>query len=235
MPKIELKNLTVRYEKKREENPVLRDLSSVFPSEKISLILGDSGAGKTTLLKAIAGLLPSEGEILFDDIDVSNVPTEKRDLAYVSQEFWLYPRLTVFDNIAYPLKTAGGKRDEVTFRVKEIAEKLHLSFLLDRKPNQLSLGQQQRVALAKALARHPSLILFDEPLSSVDAPARAEARALIKETIHRYSLTALYVTHDLTEAEEIGDIFYHLEEGRFDVFGSKDKVLSSTFNEAKPL
>lgn len=234
MPKIELKNLTVSYEKKREDNPVLRNLSAIFPNGKISLILGNSGSGKTTLLKTIAGLLKSDGQIFFDDIDVSLLPTEKRDLAYVSQEHWLYPYLTVFDNIAYPLKAAGGRRDEVTARVKDIAEKLHLTILLDRKPRQLSLGQQQRVALAKALARHPSLILFDEPLSSVDAPSRHEGRLLIKDMVERYSLTALYVTHDLGEAEEIGDVFYHLQDGRFDRTGSKEVVLSSFFVEGKP-
>jgi multiple sugar transport system ATP-binding protein len=234
MPKIELKNLTVSYEKKQEDTPVLRNLSAVFPTGKISLILGNSGSGKTTLLKTIAGLLKSDGQILFDDIDVSLLPTEKRDLAYVSQEHWLYPYLTVFDNIAYPLKAAGGKREEVTARVKDIADKLSLTILLDRKPRQLSLGQQQRVALAKALARHPSLILFDEPLSSLDAPSRQAGRLLIKDIVHRYSLTAIYVTHDLTEAEEIGEVFYHLQDGHFDQTGSKDKVLSPFFSEGNP-
>jgi ABC-type sugar transport system ATPase subunit len=127
MPEIEIKKLCVAYGKKKERVPVLKDLSAVFPTGKISLVLGPSGSGKTTLLKALAGLLPVEGQILFDGVDVSALPTQERDLAYVAQDFWLYPRLTVFDNIAYPLKIAGGKREEVTRRVKEVAKELDLT------------------------------------------------------------------------------------------------------------
>jgi ABC-type sugar transport system ATPase subunit len=227
MPEIEIKKLCVAYGKKKERVPVLKDLSAVFPTGKISLVLGPSGSGKTTLLKALAGLLPVEGQILFDGVDVSALPTQERDLAYVAQDFWLYPRLTVFDNIAYPLKIAGGKREEVTRRVKEVAKELDLTILLDRKPSQLSLGQQQRAALAKALARHPSLLLFDEPLSSIDPPARSGCRAFIKEIVSRYGLTAVYVTHDQNEAAELGDVFFALADGAITLSGSKEKVLST--------
>lgn len=221
MPQIETRNLSVFYEKKQNRIPVLSSLSLVFPTRKVSVLEGASGAGKTTFLDAVAGLIPVEGELLFDGVDVQNLPTQERDLAYVNQDFFLYPRLSVFDNWAFPLKIAGGKRDEVTQRVKAIAQEFSLTLFLDRRPSQLSLGQQQRVALAKALLRHPSLLLLDEPFSNSDPQTKETSKKFLKETIQKYSLTVLYSCHDHEDAQGLGDEFFRIEDGTITALGKE--------------
>ena len=197
MSKIVIKDLIVEYPgAKKKDAPVvvLNKLNAVFEDNSFNVIVGKSGCGKTTLLKTIIGLLPYDGDIDVDGNDFDLYTVAERNLAYVSQEFALYPHMTIFDNIAFPLKLNGASREEIIKTVSVIADELDLTHCLTRKPRHLSGGQQQRVALARAMVKSPSIYLFDEPLSNVDPIFRAEERQYIKSTIKKYSATAIYVT-----------------------------------------
>ena len=181
MPRIEIEHLSVTYlGKKKEEYPALKDVSCIFPSGQISAIMGGSGSGKTSLFRALTSQLAYDGVIRSDGIDISTLTPKERRLAYVQQEFALYPHLTVFDNLAFPLKLNREDYPSITSKVKEMADKLDLSFLLSRKPRQLSTGQIQKVCLGRALIKDPDLLLLDEPLSNVDGPQREELLKTIK-------------------------------------------------------
>ena len=166
---IEVKNLTVKYgaTKSSPEVLALKNISLKMEHGHFNVILGVSGSGKTTLLRTIAGLMKYEGQIIVDGHDYSSIPTSDRNLAMVAQNFYLYPHLTVFDNIAFPLKVRGAPRKEIIDSVYELAELFEIKFLLNRKVKELSGGQQQRVALLRAIIKKPELYLFDEPLSNV--------------------------------------------------------------------
>lgn len=159
MPKIECRNLTVMYQNRRKKEviKVLDDLSVNFESEKFSLILGPSGCGKTTLLRVIAGLERHVGAVLYNGIDSKVLEVQNKSLSYVSQNYVLYPNMTVFDNIAYPLRTIHTPREEIIQRVTILAETLNISHCLFRRPKDLSGGQKQRVAIARALIKNPQV------------------------------------------------------------------------------
>ena len=230
MSKIIIKDLIVDYPGKKKKDPhivVLDHLSATFEDGSFNVIIGESGCGKTTLLKTIIGLLPYDGDINVDgnDFDLYTIP--ERNLAYVSQEFALYPHLTIFDNIAFPLKLNGASREEIIKTVNNIALELDLTHCLTRKPRHLSGGQQQRVALARAMVKSPSIYLFDEPLSNVDPLFRTEERHYIKKTIKKYGATAIYVTHDLQEAWSIADKIFVMDKGKIVLEGTPEEILSS--------
>lgn len=228
MPDIRVDGLTVTYiDKKKNETVAVRDLSCRFASGAFSVVMGFSGCGKTTLLKAIAGFFAFDGYIYIDGIDADTVPTRKRNLAYVAQDYVLYPSKTVFDNIAFPLKAARKKRDEITAQVKAIAETFGLSDCLTRLPRHLSGGQQQRVALARAMVKRPELILMDEPLSNVDATHREELRRYIAKAQRELGATVIYVTHDYREALELADRIYIMDEGKLVLSGTPDEIRMS--------
>lgn len=228
MPDIKVKNLTVTYiDKKKNETVAVRGFSARFDAGTLNVVMGFSGCGKTTLLKAIAGFFAFDGYIYFDGRDADTIPTRKRNLAYVSQDYVLYPSLTVFDNIAFPLKTARLKRDEVTERVKAIAETFGLTDCLTRLPKYLSGGQQQRVAIARAMVKHPNLILMDEPLSNVDTESREMLRRYIRHVQTSEGVTVIYVTHDYREALELADRIYVMDEGQLVFEGTPDEVRMS--------
>jgi multiple sugar transport system ATP-binding protein len=197
---------------------------AIEPGEFFTL-LGPSGSGKSTLLRILAGLeQASGGALLFDGEDVTRVPPWKRQTSMVFQNYALYPHMTVRQNIAYPLKLAKTPAAESDARVREVAEALQIGHLLARKPTQMSGGQQQRVALARALARKPKLFLFDEPLSNLDAKMRLEARTFIKTLQRRLGVTALYVTHDQSEAMALSDRMAILEHGYMRQVGTPREV-----------
>jgi len=170
------------------------------------VLLGPSGCGKTTTLRCIAGLeTPDEGEIYIGDRLVNDLPPKDRDVAMVFQSYALYPHMSVFDNLAFPLKMRKLHKEEIDRRVKEVAKLLQIDHLLSRKPRQLSGGEQQRVALGRALVRNPQVWLMDEPLSNLDAKLRVYMRAELKKLQKDLKITTIYVTHDQAEAMAMAD------------------------------
>ena len=201
-------------------NDVLRGVSFSMEQGEIVALLGPSGSGKTTLLRQIAGLdHPDRGrivvgdEVLFDAAAGTAVPAEERRIGLVFQSYALWPHRTVFENVAYGLKLRGVRGAEVRERVDAVLRQLALGGLAARWPHELSGGQQQRVALARALVYDPRLLLLDEPLSNLDAKLREEARAWLRELIHRLGIAAVMVTHDQAEALAIANRIVLLERG----------------------
>ena len=169
-------------------------------------MLGPSGCGKTTTLRMVAGLeLPTEGQILIHGRDVTYEEPRHRDIAMAFQDYGLYPHMTVFHNIEFPLKIRGTESADRAKKVRDTAERLGIGEFLDRKPGQLSGGQRQRVSLARALVRNPRVFLMDEPLSNLDAKLRASMRTEIKKLVSTLGITTIYVTHDQVEAMAMAD------------------------------
>ena len=193
------------------------------------ILLGPSGCGKTTTLRIIAGLeYPDEGRVYIGGRDVTDLEPMDRDVAMVFQNYALYPHMTVYDNIAFPLKIRRKKlgltKEEIDARVREVAKLLHIEELLDRKPGQLSGGQQQRVALARALVRRPKVWLMDEPLSNLDALLRVVMRAELKKLQKQLGITTIYVTHDQAEAMSMADRIAVMNKGRVMQVGTPHDV-----------
>lgn len=192
------------------------------------VMLGPSGAGKTTTLRLIAGLeQPDSGMVHLDGVDVTRVPPSHRDCAFVFQQYSLYPHLTVFENIAFPLRSPlrrGGGPVDVRARVQEVASLLHIESKLERKATALSGGEMQRVAIGRALVRQPKVFLMDEPLSSLDAKLREELRVELRRIQRDTGATVLYVTHDQVEATTMADRIAILEDGRIRQIGTPQEV-----------
>jgi multiple sugar transport system ATP-binding protein len=189
------------------------------------VFLGPSGCGKTTILRMIAGLeKPSSGEIVIGDHVVNDMSPRARGIAMVFQGYGLYPHLKVRDNIAFPLRTQGTARDVIVKKVEWAAGILGITRLLERKPRELSGGEQQRVALARALVREPSVFLLDEPLSNLDAKLRTSARNELKEFQRDIGTTTIYVTHDQVEAMGLGDRIAVLEHGKLKQVGTPTEI-----------
>ncbi len=185
------------------------------------VFVGPSGCGKSTLLKMIAGLEEiSSGDIRIGGRSVRGVPPAKRGIAMVFQSYALYPHMRVYDNIAFGLKIAGLAREEIDRRVRDAARILQLETLLDRYPRQLSGGQRQRVAIGRAIARKPKVLLFDEPLSNLDAALRGKTRVEIGRLHQALKSTIIYVTHDQVEAMTLADRIVLLNEGRIEQVGT---------------
>src|SRR5690606_26785405 len=169
-------------------------------------LLGPSGCGKTTILLMLAGIYrPTSGDIYFDDERVNDVPPKGRGVGLVFQSYALYPHMTVYDNIAFPLRLRKTPKEEIDRRVREVARIAQIEEYLQRKPSQLSGGQQQRVALCRALVKEPELLLLDEPLSNLDARLRIETRTEIKRLQRQLGITTILVTHDQIEAMTMAD------------------------------
>src|SRR5581483_6372765 len=184
------------------------------PGELVAL-LGPSGCGKTTLLRSVAGLeRPESGQILLGERDVTGVPTRLRPIGMVFQSYALFPNMTVRENVAFPLVVRGQARARVAARVEELLALVHLTEQADRYPGQISGGQQQRAALARALAPAPEVLLLDEPLSALDALVRGRLRDEIRRIQQAVRITALYVTHDQAEAMAIADRVAVMHRGR---------------------
>jgi iron(III) transport system ATP-binding protein len=198
---------------------VLHDVSFEVPDGHVCVLLGSSGSGKTTMLRLIAGLdRPQSGSIAIGDkIVVDNdrfVPPERRDIGLVFQSYALWPHMSVFEQIAYPLRVRGWSRDAIAKAVNEAAGMVGLGAMLRRYPSQLSGGQQQRVAFARAVVFNPRLLLLDEPLSNLDAALRREMRLQLQELQKRLGVTTIYVTHDQEEAMALADTVVVMTEGR---------------------
>ncbi len=185
------------------------------------MLLGPSGCGKTTLLRIVAGLeTASAGEIRIDGAPVDALAPRDRDIAFVFQNYALYPHLTVFENLSFSLRLRGAARSEIRARVAEVAQLLEIERQLEHKPQQLSGGQRQRVALGRAIVRRPKLFLFDEPLSNLDAILRAGMRVELARLKRRLGATMIYVTHDQAEAMTLGEKIIVLERGAIQQIGA---------------
>ena len=194
-------------------------------------LLGASAAGKTTTLRVISGLeTPDGGRVEFDGEDVAGVPSPDRGIAMVFQTFALYPHLTVFENLAYPLREARVAGAEIKSRVGEMAEMLRIGHVLDRKPETASGGEQQRIAIGRALIRRPRLLLLDEPLTNLDAKLRHDMRAEFKRLHRELGTTMLYATPDELEALGMGERIGVLRDGRIVQTGSPDELYEHPMN-----
>lgn len=213
MAVLEFENVTKKY----GDVTAVKNMSFVTRDGEFMVILGPSGAGKTTTLKIICGLInPTEGRLLMDGKDITKVPPYKRNISMTFENYSLYPHLTVFENIAYPLHAKKGEftKDQIKDKVVSIASMLHIESLLDRFPAEASGGQKQRIALGRTMVRQPKMYLLDEPLAHLDAKIRVELR----EEFHRIDAlreaTTIYVTHDYTEALSLGDRIMLLHDGK---------------------
>ena len=232
MANLTIKNVTKAF----GENVVLKEFNQTIGDGEFITLLGPSGCGKTTMLRMIAGFeKPTTGEILIGDKVVSSdkvfVPPEKRDIGMVFQSYAVWPHMTVFDNVAYPLTIQKKKKDEIKQNVERVLEIVHLSQYRDRIPSQLSGGQQQRVALARALVAHPQLLLLDEPLSNLDAKLRETMRFEIKEIQEKLGITVVYVTHDQTEAMAMSDRIILINRGMIQQVASPAEIYNHPANQ----
>jgi multiple sugar transport system ATP-binding protein len=194
-------------------------------------LLGPSGCGKTTLLRTIAGLeQATEGRVVIGDRDVTALGPGDRDVAMVFQDYALLPHMNVVDNIAYPLRIKKAKKADRREKARQTGEGLSLAPYMERMPSQLSGGQQQRVALARAIAVHPSVFLFDEPLSNLDARLRLEARTFLRRLQRELGVTTVFVTHDQAEALAMSDRMAVMEAGRIRQLGTPREVFQRPAN-----
>jgi iron(III) transport system ATP-binding protein len=228
-PHIEVENLEIRY----GEVAAVRGVSfNVLPGEQMTL-LGPSGCGKTTTLRAIAGLeKPAAGEIRIEGSPVYssgrniNIPAEKRGLSMVFQSYAIWPHMSVFDNVAYGLRVRKASAAEIKDKVEGALDLVQMQAFAQRRASQLSGGQQQRVALARAFVFQPSVLLFDEPLSNLDAKLRADMRIELRQLQHRLGITSVYVTHDLEEALAMSDRIVVMRDGVIEQTGTPDEIYS---------
>jgi multiple sugar transport system ATP-binding protein len=203
----------------------VNDVDLVTEEGEFLVFLGPSGSGKTTLLRMIAGLeVPTSGDILIGGEIVNDLTPRERRIAMVFQSYALYPHLSVYKNIAFPLKAQGVPKDQHRKKVEWAAGLLGIGALLDRKPRELSGGERQRVAVARAIVREPSVFLLDEPLSNLDAKLRASARAELEQFHRRVGTTTIYVTHDQVEAMAMGDRVVVLNKGVVRQIGTPKQV-----------
>jgi ABC-type Fe3+/spermidine/putrescine transport system ATPase subunit len=221
MSRLRLTHLTRRF----EGMVAVDDVSLDVADGEFLTLLGPSGCGKTTTLRMIAGFLaPDAGDIWFDDRRMAEVPPHKRNTAMVFQSYALFPHMTVAENVGFGLLMRKLPKPERAQRIAEALELVSLTGLEDRRPGQLSGGQQQRVALARAIVTRPDILLFDEPLSNLDAKLREKVRVEIRELQRRLKITAIYVTHDQAEALVVSDRIVVMNRGRIEQLGDPDTI-----------
>lgn len=227
MAEIQLCNLSKRW----GDFVGVQSLDLTIPDREFLVLLGPSGCGKTTTMRMIAGLEEaSEGEIVIDGKVVNHLPPKERDVAMVFQSYALYPNLTVYENIRFPLRMR--KVDPATHkdRVMRAAQMVELTDLVHRRPSELSGGQRQRVALARAIVRKPSVFLMDEPLSNLDAKLRVSTRQQIKNLSYELKVTTVYVTHDQIEAMTLADRVVVMNHGAVQQVGTPDEIYDRPIN-----
>ena len=224
MAKVELKNLYKSYDKKIL---ALEDINLIIEDGQFFVLLGPSGAGKTTTLRCIAGLEKIDsGSVLFDNEPVTEDQPASRDVSFVFQQFSLYPHYTVYENLAFPLRSPMRKlpEEEIKTKIENIAKMLKISNKLKNKATELSGGEMQRVAIGRALVRKPNIYLMDEPLSSLDAKLRESLRIELKNIQTNLNATILYVTHDQAEATTLADKIGVLKEGKIVQIGTPEEI-----------
>lgn len=218
---VELKNINKKFgDYKASDN-----VSFGIEKGKLIGLLGPSGSGKTTILRMIAGLeTPDSGEIIIDGKVVNNIPASKRGIGFVFQNYALFRYMTVYDNIAFGLRTQKKDKKIIDERVRELIKLVNLEGLEKRYPSQLSGGQKQRVAFARALAPNPQLLLLDEPFAAIDAKVRQELRSWLKDMIEKLGVTSIFVTHDQDEAIEVADEIIITNLGKIEQKGTPIEV-----------
>jgi iron(III) transport system ATP-binding protein len=233
VPEITVRGLVKEFGDQR----ALDDVSFTVENGELFTLLGPSGCGKSTTLMSIAGFqTPEQGviaigeETLFDASRKLSVAAERRNLGIVFQSYAVWPHMTVFENLAFPLKVRKLKRDAIRARVREVLGLVEMTPLEQRYPHQLSGGQQQRVALARALVYAPSVLLLDEPFSNLDAKLRERARSWVKELQHRLGLTTIFVTHDQDEALSMSDRVAVMSAGEVQQIGTPEDVYRTPAN-----
>jgi len=230
MATVEFRHCSKRFD---DGTQALNDISLSVEEGELMVLVGPSGCGKSTCLRLLAGLdKPSSGDILINNASIVHLPPQQRNIAMVFQNYALYPHMSVYDNLAFPLKMARLSKAEIHKSVMEAAATLELRELLQRKPQQLSGGQRQRVAMGRAIVRHPSVFLMDEPLSNLDANLRVQIRAEIAALQQRLGITMLYVTHDQTEALTLGHRVAVMQAGSIQQVAGPDNLYQQPCNTA---
>ncbi len=229
---IRMSNLTkIFVAKDKSEVRAVDGVTLTIPSGKLIGLLGPSGCGKSTTLYLLAGLLKqNEGQIFFEEDEVSETPPEKRGIGLVFQNYALYPHMTVRENILFPLQNLKVEKEEAKERTEAMAKLVGLETMLDRKPKELSGGQQQRVAIARALVKTPRVLLLDEPLSNLDARLRLQTREEIKRIQRETMITTVFVTHDQEEAMSISDEIVVMKDGIIQQMGAPQYVYDNPAN-----
>ena len=218
-------------EKIYQKNKVIEDLNLIIPGGQRLILLGPSGCGKSTTLRMIAGLEEiSGGELRMGDRRVNEVPSGKRDISMVFQNYALYPHMTVRENITYALRVHKLDQQELNRRLQTVLEILGLDPYIERKPRELSGGQRQRVALARSVCSQSPICLMDEPLSNLDAKLRGQMRNEIRRLQKKLGLTVIYVTHDQVEAMTMGDYIAVMDKGVIMQYGTPDEIYSDPQN-----
>lgn len=219
---LEVKNIAKTF----HNEEVVKNLNFSLSENKTLSILGKSGCGKTTMLKIISGLVdPDHGEILVNGENIQEKAPEKRNIVYLYQEDLLFPHLNIFENIAFGLRLRKASQQEVEQKVSEIISSLELEGQGQKMPHQLSGGQRQRVSFGRAIITNPSLLLLDEPFGSLDTGTRQRMQQLFKKLAKEFSITSLFVTHDLKEALLMGDEIALMQKGRLQVYPSKESFI----------
>ena len=232
---IEFIDFTCYYMLKKEKISVLENISFQVEEGDFFVITGPSGCGKSTMLKSILGLGGYySGNIIVNGRSFEDISGKDNVFGYVSQEYSLYPSMTIYENIAFPLRVMHTPHEELDARVRDVAKRLNIDWLLTRKPKQLSGGQQQLVAIARALVRNPEVLLMDEPLSNIDPKLRIKIRELLREINKDYRCTVLFVTHDIPEALQLGRHIMVFGEGQIErivtpeefvrIYGNRDYI-----------
>lgn len=200
----------------------LDGVSFTVPTGSYGVLMGRTGCGKTTLLEILCGLRqPAGGRVLIGERDVTALPPGERGIGYVPQDGAMFPTMTVREQIGFALKIRHWSAETIAARVQELSGQLGVAHLLDRLPQHLSGGERQRVALGRALAAKPSVLLLDEPLSALDEELRDELAALLKRVQREFGLTALHITHSRREAEQLADVVFRMEAGQVTVAQAK--------------
>ena len=228
MAEIELMGLTKEYTR---GIAVVKSIDLKIEDGETVVLVGPSGCGKTTTLRMIAGLeKPTSGKILMDGMEINDIPVRDRDMAMIFQNYALYENMSVFDNMAFPLKMKKVPKEELRERVEAVAAQLGLTEYLDRRPKALSGGERQRVAMGRAIIRKPKVYLMDEPLSNLDAKLRMKLRTELAEIKETLATTMIYVTHDQTEAMTLADKIVVMKDGEIMQVGTPQEIYDRPAN-----
>ena len=224
---MELKNISVSF----DDEQILKSISLDIKDKEFITFLGPSGCGKTTTLRLIAGFLqPDEGDIIFDNKKINDVPAHKRQVNTIFQRYALFPHLNVYENIAFGLRVKKMKENEIKARVNEMLELVNLSGLENRSIDTLSGGQQQRVAIARAIANHPRVLLLDEPLAALDLKLRKDMQKELKKIQQQLGITFIFVTHDQEEALTMSDRVIVMDSGKIQQIGTPQDIYNEPEN-----